>query len=258
MSSHIHPTAIVDPAASVGRDVAIGPYCIVGPEVTLGDGARLISHVNVDGYTFLGAGCTVWPFASIGTRTQDLKFTGGRPGVRIGARTNLREYVTVNAATADGDFTTVGDDCLIMATAHVAHDCIVGNGVIIANAGTLAGHVFIEDQAIIGGLCGVHQFVRIGRMSITGGCSKVVQDIPPFMTADGHPLGIHGINKIGLTRRGVSEETQAALKEAYRILYRQNLTSKAACEKIEAELPRTPELEHLTSFVRSSERGITR
>lgn len=254
----IHPTAIVDPGARVGRDVEIGPYCTVGAEVTLGDGVRLIASVHLDGYTELGEGCTVFPFASIGTQTQDLKHRGGRPGVRIGNRTTLREYVTVNAATADGDVTVVGDDCHIMAYAHIAHDCRVGNRVIIANAGTLAGHVTLEDQVIVGGLCGIHQFVRIGRLSITGGCSKVVKDVPPFMMADGNPLEVHALNKVGLERAGVAEAARDALKQAFKLLYRSGRTARDAAADMRTSWPETPEVIELAAFVESSDRGITR
>lgn len=256
--SKIHPTAIVEPGAGIGADVEIGPYCVVGSQVRIGAGARLMSHVVVAGATTLGAGCTLFPFASIGQQTQDLKFKGGTPRVEVGERTTFREYVTVNAATADGDVTRVGSDCHIMAYVHIAHDCVVGDGVIMANAATLAGHVLIEDQAVIGGLCGVHQFVRVGRMSITGGCSKVTQDVPPYMMADGHPLGIHGLNTVGLKRRGVDEKSQGLLKTAYRILYREGLTTRQAIERIEAEVEAVPEVRNLVEFVKASTRGITR
>jgi UDP-N-acetylglucosamine acyltransferase len=194
----------------------------------------------------------------VGGQTQDLKYKGGKPGAVIGDDTTLREYVTVNAATFDGDNTIVGSKCHIMAYSHVAHDCIVGNEVIMANAATLAGHVIVEDQAIIGGLVGVHQFVRVGRLSITGGCAKIVQDVPPFMTADGNPLAVRGINKIGLERHGLSPEAVRNLKEAYRILYRRNLGVQDAVKEIQDALVMSPELKHLADFVLASERGITR
>ncbi len=258
MGTQIHPTAVIAPGAELGDGVEIGPYCVIGGHVQVGAGTKLLSHVVVAGHTKMGTGCTLFPFASLGQQTQDLKFRGGAPRVEIGDRTTLREYVTVNAATNDGDVTRVGSGCHIMAYAHVAHDCLVGNEVIMANAATLAGHVVLEDQVIIGGLCGVHQFVRIGRLTITGGCSKVTQDIPPFMTADGNPLSVHGLNTIGMQRRGVSETAVAALKKAYKILYRENLTAKAALAKIEAGVEQWPEVAHLVAFVRASERGITR
>jgi UDP-N-acetylglucosamine acyltransferase len=254
----IHPTAVVDPAARLSDDVVIGPFCTVGAGVCLGPGTRLISHAVVDGHTTIGAGCTLYPFVSIGLQTQDLKFKGGAPRVEIGDRCTLREYVTVNAATHDGDATVLGDDGHIMAYAHIAHDCRVGNRVIMANAATLAGHVVVEDQCIIGGLCGVHQFVRLGRLSIIGGCSKVVKDVAPFMMADGNPLAVHTINKIGLERAGVSEDTRRALREAFKILFRENRTAEQALAEMTARLPVSPERDHLMAFVAASERGITR
>lgn len=254
--ARIHPTAIVDPGAELAEDVEIGPYCVVGPGVRVGAGTKIRAHVYLDGCTSIGSGCTIFPFASLGTQTQDLKWKGGTSRVEVGERTTIREYVTVNAATGDGGVTRVGSRCHIMAYAHIAHDCQVGDEVIMANCATLAGHIVVEDQVIVGGLCGVHQFVRLGRLSIIGGCSKVTQDVPPFMMADGHPLAIHGINRVGLKRRGVSEEAQALLKKAYRILYREGLSTRQALEKIEAELQKTPEIEHLLAFIRGSERGI--
>jgi len=256
--AQIDPRSVVHPSARLAEDVAVGPFCVIGPEVEIGPGTVLKSHVNLDGRTRIGAACTVWPFASIGTQTQDLKFQGGSPGVVIGDGTTLREYVTVNAATADGVDTVVGQRCHIMAYSHVAHDCIVGDEVIMANAATLAGHVIIEDQAIIGGLVGVHQFVRVGRLSITGGCAKIVQDVPPFMTADGNPLAIRGINKIGLERRGVPVDSIKALKEAYRLLYRRKLGIKEMIAEMKSSLSDSPELLHLETFLLNSERGITR
>ena len=254
----IHPTAVVDPAAQLDEGVEIGPYCVIGPDVRLGAGTRLMSHVVIDGHTSLGQGCTVHPFASLGGRTQDLKYRGGHPGVAIGDQTVIREYVTVNCATADGDITRVGSRCLLMAYAHVAHDCSVGDEVILANCGTLAGHIVVEDQACLGGLSAVHQFVRLGRLSYVGGCAKVTQDVPPFMLGDGNPLQIPAINSVGLKRHGVSEEAQHQIKHAHRILYREELSTRQALEKIGQEVGTGPEIEHLLAFIRSSERGITR
>jgi UDP-N-acetylglucosamine acyltransferase len=254
----IHPSAVVASTAVVAPDAVIGPFCVVGPEVTIGAGTRLMSHVVVDGFTRIGAGCTVFPFASLGLQTQDLKFKGGRPGVRIGDHVTIRESVTIHAATFDGDLTTVGDHCHIMAYVHIAHDCHVGNRVIMANAATLAGHVIVEDQCIIGGLSGVHQFVRLGRLSIIGGCSKAVKDVPPFMMADGNPLSVHTINKLGIERAGINEETQQALRRAYKIIYRQNLTMERAIQTLRDTLPESSELSHLIAFLEASDRGITR
>ena len=254
----IHPTAIVDPAAQLADTAEIGPYCVVGGDVRIGAGTRLMSHVVIDGCTTIGDGCTIFPFASLGTRTQDLKYKGGRPRVEIGNRTTVREYVTVNQATFDGGLTRVGDDCLLMACSHVAHDCILGNRVILANAVGLAGHVIVEDQAIVGGITGVHQFVRIGRLAIIGGCAKVVKDVPPFMMADGNPLEVGTLNLIGLERAGFAESTVQALKQAFRLLYRQNLNTTQALERIRTEVPFLPEIGQLLAFVQGSERGITK
>ncbi len=256
--SLIHPTAIVAPGAQLGEGVEIGPYCTVGAQVRLGDGCRLISHAVVDGATELGRDCIVYPFASVGLKTQDKKFKGGTPRLRIGDRTTIREAATIHAATYDGDYTTVGSDCLIMDYAHVAHDCLIGNGVILANAVQLAGHVVIEDRAIVGGASAVHQFVRLGRISIIGGCSKVIKDVPPFALADGNPLSVHTINKIGMERAGLSAEAISTVKDAFRIIYRENLTAAKALEKIAAELPDMAELRTLSEFVKNSERGLTR
>lgn len=256
--SRIHPTAIVETGAQLADDVEVGPYAVIGGQVKIGPGTRIMAHAVIAGVTTLGSECTVFPFASIGHQTQDLKFKGGTPRVEIGDRTTIREFVTVNAATNDGDVTRVGSGCHIMAYAHIAHDCVVGNGVIMANCATLAGHVIVEDMVTIGGLTGVHQFVRLGRMCFIGGCSKVVQDVPPFVLADGNPLTIHGLNRVGLERRGVSHEAQEALKEAFRLLYRENLTTRAALERIEKEVQMLPEVCALIEFVRTSTRGITR
>lgn len=256
--ARIHPTAIVEAGAELADDVEVGPYSVIGAQVKVGAGTRIMAHVVLAGATTIGEGCTIFPFASVGHQTQDLKYKGGTPRVEIGHRTTLREFVTVNAATQDGDVTRVGSDCHIMAYAHIAHDCVVGDGVIMANCATLAGHVVVESRATIGGLTGVHQFVRIGQMSFIGGCSKVVQDIPPFMLADGNPLQIHGLNVVGLKRRGVSDQAQEALKQAFKLLYRENLTTRAALERIEKEIEPLPEVKALVEFVRASTRGITR
>ena len=258
MAVEIHPSSVVEPGAQLGEDVKIGPFCVVGPEVRLGDRTVLRSHASVTGRTTLGAGCEVWPFASVGGKTQDLKYKGGSPGLRIGDRTVIRECATLSCATYDGDDTLVGSDCLLMAYVHVAHDCIVGNRVIMANNATLAGHVIVEDDAILGGMAGVHQFVKIGRMCILGGCTKAVKDIPPYMTADGDPVKVYGTNKVGLERHGIAAETQKTLLQAYKIVYRSSLLTEAALRKIEAELPRSPELDHFVAFIRGSQRGIAR
>ena len=258
MSVTIHPLAVVSPGAELGENVPVGPFCTVGPDVRLGDGVTLRSHVSVDGHATVGAGCEIWPFASIGGKTQDLKYKGGAPRLVVGENTVIRECATLNCATFDGGETRVGSKCLIMAYCHVAHDCVVGDRVIMANNATLAGHIVVEDDVILGGLTGVHQFVRIGRMSILGGYTKAVKDVPPYMMADGDPLKVYGPNKVGLERHGVSPETQQALKQAYKIVFRTDLRVAEALARIEAELAPTPEIRNFVEFIRNSERGIAK
>lgn len=256
--AEIHPTAIVHPNARVGVGCRIGPYCVIGEHVVLGENCRLHSHVVIDGHTTLGSGNEIFPFASIGLNSQDLKWKGGVTYTKIGNENTFREYVTVNSATAEGNSTIVGNGNHILAYSHVAHDARLGDEIIMSNVATLAGHVVVEDCAVVGGLAAVHQFCRIGKMSIIGGCSKVVQDVPPFMMADGNPAETRTVNKVGLERNGVSEEAQTALKQAFKLLFREGLTNSNALLRIEAEVPALPEIQHLIQFVRASERGISR
>ena len=252
----IHPTAVIHPQAKLGANCEVGPYCVIGENVTLGDGCRLHSHVVIDGHTTLGRGNEVFPFASIGLQSQDLKWKGGLTRTVIGDHNTFREYVSIHSATGDGEVTTVGSKNHILAYCHLAHNVTLGSHVIMSNVATLAGHVSVDDHAVIGGLAAIHQFCRVGKMSIIGGCSKVVQDVPPFMLADGNPAGTRTINKIGLERQGVSEAAQTALKQAYKILFREGLIMSNALAKIEADLPRLPEIKHLVQFARASERGL--
>jgi UDP-N-acetylglucosamine acyltransferase len=254
----IHPTAVIHPRAEIGADCAIGPYCVIGEHVSLGDKCRLHSHVVIEGHTRLGQGNEIFPFASIGLKTQDLKWKGGVTRTQIGDYNTFRECVTIHSATGDGETTLIGSHNNLLAYAHVAHNVTMGDRVIMSNVGTLAGHVIVEDFAVVGGLAAVHQFCRIGRMSIVGGCSKVVQDVPPYMLADGNPAETRTINKVGMERNGISEETQVTLRQAYKILFREGLTIPNAVARIEAELPTSPELAHLLQFVKSSERGISK
>ena len=254
----IHPTAVIHERATLAEDCEIGPYCVIGEHVTLGRACHLHSHVVIDGHTEIGEANTFYPFGSIGLQTQDLKWRGGTAWTRIGDRNMFREYVTVNSATGDGDATIIGDGNNFLAYTHVAHDCQLGNHIVMSNVATLAGHVVVEDCAIIGGLAAVHQFCRIGTISIIGGCSKVVQDVPPYMMADGNPTATRAPNKEGLRRNDVPEETQAGLKQAHRILFRENLTMANAIEKARAEIAPSPELDHLLNFIQSSERGIAK
>jgi UDP-N-acetylglucosamine acyltransferase len=255
--AQIHETAIIADGAQIAEDVIIGPYCTVSSMAVIGRGTELISHVVLAGNATIGSDCKVSPFAVIGGQTQDLKFKGGAPGVKIGNNTVIREYVTVNAATNDGDYTLVGDNCLIMAYTHIAHCCRIGNHVIIANACQIAGHVTIEDMAIIEGLVGIVQFLRVGTMAFVGGVSKISKDLPPYMIAHGDPLEVRSFNRIGMERRGIDEAGRKSIKEAYRILYRQKQPVAEALNKIEAEVEQTPEVKHLLEFCRASEKGIT-
>jgi len=254
----IHATAVIHPRAEIGADCVIGPYCVIGGHVALGNGCRLHSHVVIDGHTRLGQANEIFPFASIGLKTQDLKWKGGTTRTLIGDHNTFREYVTIHSATGDGETTVIGSRNNLLAYSHVAHNVIMGDRVIMSNVATLAGHVIVEDCAIVGGLAAVHQFCRIGRMSIVGGCSKVVQDVPPYMLADGNPAETRTINKVGMERNGVCEEAQATLRQAYKILFREGLTIPNAIARIESELPPSPELAHLLKFVKTSERGISK
>jgi UDP-N-acetylglucosamine acyltransferase len=252
----IHPTAIIHPKAQIASSCQIGPYCVIGEHVVMGENCQLHSHVVIDGHTTLGSGNEIFPFASIGLKTQDLKWKGGITRTRIGDNNTFREYVTIHSATSEGEVTEVGSGNHILAYCHLAHNVILGNDVIMSNVATLAGHVMVEDHAVIGGLAAIHQFCRIGAYSIIGGCSKVVQDVPPYMLADGNPAVTRTINKVGLERNKISEEAQTALKQAYKILFREKLTTQNALARIEADLPQLPEIVHLCHFVRKSERGI--
>ena len=254
----VHHTAIIHPKAQIGPQCEIGPYCVIGEHVALGDGCKLHSHVVIDGYTKLGGENEIFPFASIGLKTQDLKWKGGVTRTEIGDGNTFREYVTIHSATGDGEVTRVGSHNYILAYCHIAHNVTLGSHVIMSNVATLGGHVTVEDHAVIGGLAAVHQFCRVGKMSMIGGCSKIVQDVPPFMIVDGNPGETRTINKVGLERHGLSEEAQNALRHAYKILFREGLTIPNALARIEKELPQLPEVQYLVQFVRASERGISK
>jgi len=250
-----HPTAIIHPKAQIGDGCEIGPYCIIGEHVVLGPHCRLHSHVVIDGHTRLGEGNEIFPFASIGLKTQDLKWKGGIPRTEIGNFNTIRECVTIHSATGDGEATVIGDYNNILASSHIGHNIVIGNRVIISMAG-IAGHVIIEDFALVGGMTGVHQFCRIGKMAIVGGCSAIRQDVAPFMLVEGNPAETRMINKVGLERNGVSAEGQSALKQVHKILFRDGLTTANALARIEQEVPQLPEVQYLVQFVRASERGI--
>lgn len=226
--------------------------------MTLGSGCRLRSHVVIDGHTKIGKENEIFPFASIGLRTQDLKWKGGVTHVEIGDHNTFREGVTIHSATDDGNVTRIGSHNNLLAYTHVAHDCQLGNHIIMSNFAGLAGHVVVEDHAVLGGYVAVHQFCRVGKLSMVGGCSKLRQDMPPFMLADGSPAEIRTINKVGLERNAISDEAQNALRQACKILFREGLTVSNALVKTEQELPQLPEVQYLLNFVRTSERGITK
>ena len=251
----IHPTAIVHPGAQLGENVVIGPYSIIGEHVELGDNTEVQSHVVVDGHTRIGRNCRLFPFACIGMQTQDLKYAGGTTYAEIGDGTTLREFATVHTGTRDGEVTRIGQKCLIMAYVHIAHGCQVGNEVILSNAVQLAGEVEIEDMAIVSGMSGVHQFTRIGTMAMVGAATKIAQDVPPYMLVADIPAMVRGPNAVGLQRRNVSPEARAAIKQAYKLLYREGLNRTQAIERIRAEVTDCPEIRHLTSFVEKSTRG---
>jgi len=251
----IHPTAIINPGAHVEPDCDIGPFCCIGEHVVLGSGCKLHSHVVIGGHTQLGKNNEIFPFASVGLKTQDLKWKGGLTRTSIGDNNVIRECVTIHSATGEGESTIIGSHNTILAGSHIGHNVVLGNKIIVSMA-AIAGHVFVEDFALVGGLSAVHQFCRIGTMSIIGGCSKINQDVPPYMLVDGNPATTRTVNKIGLERNGVPEATQAALRQAHRVLFRDGLTLANAISKIEQEVPLVPEVKHLVNFFRTSERGV--
>ena len=254
----IHPTAVIDPEAEIAPDVVVGPYCVVGREVTIGAGCWLQNQVTICGPVKIGTGNKFHSFCSIGQQTQDLKYAGEPTYLEIGNDNCFREFVTVNRATAIGSVTRVGNRGNFLAYSHIAHDCVVEDDVIFSNNGTLAGHVLVQSHAIIGGLTAIHQYCRIGKHAITGGCSKIVQDVPPFLIADGNPAEIRGVNVVGLERRGVPPETIRVLKESYRILYRAKLNTKQAVEELRKSFGEVVEAKELIEFIEQSERGIIR
>jgi UDP-N-acetylglucosamine acyltransferase len=254
----IHPTAAVEPGAELDDGVVVGPYCRIAPGARIGAGTRLDPYVIIGAGTSIGSACHVYSFSVLGSPPQDVKFEGKRSYVVVGDRNVLREYVTINRATNEEGRTVVGNDNFLMAYVHVAHNCVVGDNVVLANAVNMAGHVVVEDYAFVGGVTPIHQFVRIGRHSIIGGGCRVPKDVPPFVKAAGNPLRCFGLNSLGLRRRGFGSETELILKKAYRILFRSGLNTRQALEMIEAELEPTREIRQLVQFIRESSRGIIR
>lgn len=255
----IHPTSIVHPQAQIAPGVRVGPFCIIGQHVKVGRDTQIDSHVVIDGLTEIGERCRIFPFVSIGAAPQAMRYRGEPTEIKIGNENVIREFVTIHRATVEGGgVTRIGDSNFIMAYSHIAHDCKVGNHVIMANSSTLAGHIEVEDYAIVGGLVAIHQFVRVGCYALIGGASGVPQDIPPYMVAAGNRARLFGLNTVGLKRHKFPAATMAALKQAYRILFRSHLTLNQAVEKAKAEIPPLPEIQHLLDFVKNSKRGICR
>jgi len=255
----IHSTAIISPAARLGKKCSIGPYVVIGDQVELGQGVRIDAHCVIDGRTSIGDETHIFPFVSIGLPPQDLKFAGEQTTTEIGRRNRIREFVTIHRGTrGGGGITKTGDDCFFMAQAHVAHDCLIGNGVIMANAATLAGHVIVEDGANIGAYSGVHQFCRIGREAYVGGYSVVVKDALPFALTVGNHAKCYGLNKVGMRRRGYSAETLDALHHAFHLLLSSKLNTTQAIARIRTEIQNIPQVDEVIRFIESSTRGVVK
>src|SRR5881409_591076 len=251
----IHPTAIVDPRAEINAGTTIGPYCVIAADVVLGQNGWLQQHVTLCGPMRAGARNKFYAYCSIGQQTQDLKYQGEPTYLEIGDENTFREFVTVNRSTTNEGKTRVGNSGNFLAYSHIGHDCTVGDNVVFSNNGTLAGHVQVGDHAVMGGLTAVHQFCRIGRFAITGGCSKIVQDVPPFMIADGNPARVRGINQVGLERQGYSAEKIKSIKEAFRLIYRGKLNTAQALEVCREKLGASEDVQAIVQFITGSERG---
>ena len=256
--TNIHSSAVVSESARLGENVTIGPYCVIGDEVEIGDGSIIGPHAVIEKWTSLGKECRVYQFASVGAAPQDLKFKGERSFTIIGDRTTIREGATIHRATGEDNETRIGNDCLLMAYIHVAHNCTLGNHVIMSNLASCAGHATVEDRVVIGGMAGVHQFVKIGRNAMVGGMSKLVQDVVPYTIVDGHPAKVVGLNNVGISRAGIPLESRRLIKKAYKILYRSGLSLPEAIAVIEQEVDSCEEVEHFLRFLRNAERGICR
>ena len=253
----IHPSAIIDPEAEIASSASVGPYSIIGPGVVIGERVTVGSHVLIERDTTVGDDTRIFKGAVLGTDPQDLKYADEPTTLVVGSRTTIREYATLNRGTIDAGTTLVGDDCLIMAYAHVSHDSLVGDHVILANAVNMGGHVVIEDWAIVGGVTAIHQFVRIGCHSFVGGGSRLPQDVAPFVMVAGSPCAAYGLNIVGLRRRGFQRETIRQIKDAYRLVFQSDLNVSQALEQLAAREDLMPEVEHMIAFIQSSERGIT-
>ncbi len=255
----IHPTAIIDPSAEIDADVSIGPYAIVNREVKIGSGTRIGPYTTIDRYVTIGPDCRIFQYASIGAAPQDLKFKGEKTYLKIGKGSVIREFVTISRGTeAGGGVTEVGENNYLMAYTHIAHDCITGKEVILANNSTLGGHIEIGNNVTVGGLVAIHQFVKIGDYAYIGGKSAVIKDIPPYVIAAGDRATLHGLNNVGLKRMNFSKATISELKKAYRIMFRIGLTVKQASDRVKAEVEQLPEVKNFMDFIKSSNRGVTR
>lgn len=254
----IHKSAIVSAQAELAQDAEIGPFTIIGPKVKIHPKVKIGNSCLIEGSTTISSGNTIHTGAVIGSPPQDLKYNGEDTQLFIGENNIIREYTTINIGTIESGITKIGSNNLIMAYSHVAHDCVIGSHCVLANCATLAGHVKIEDRAVIGGLVAIHQFTRVGMMSIIGGCSKVVQDIPPFATCDGHPAKVYGLNLIGLRRSSASLEAVSSLKSAFKYLFFSGLSKSHAIEKVKEMNSQSPEVEYLIAFMQSSSRGVTK
>ena len=257
MAARIHPTAIVEPGARLGADVEVGAYAFVGADVTLGDRTKVLHHATVEGRTETGPDCEIHPYALIGGRTQDLKARPGRPGLRIGARNVFREYVSVHLGTQEGEWTVLGDDNVLLAYSHIAHDCVIGSHLVMSSHSAVAGHVHVGDHVNIGWYAGIHQFCRIGDHAMVSACSKCVQDVPPFVIADGNPCETKMINVVGLKRSGFTDEEVATAKTLHRIFYRDGLNTTQATDKART-LPEASGriVKAFLEFAAASKRGL--
>ena len=257
--SLIHPTAVIHKNAKLGQGTIVGPFSIIGPEVEMGENCEIAASVTIDGHTVMGSRNRIFNGAAIGLEPQDLKYKGESSRVVIGNGNTFREYVTVNRGTeGGGGETRIGDNNLVMAYTHIAHDCRIGNGVLIANSTNMAGHVVIEDNAVLSGATGIVQFVRIGTMAMTGGVSKLSKDLPPYFIADGNPCRIRGINKVGMMRNGLESKTIKIVEKAYKLIYLSGMTLVKAMEIIETDFGELNEIRKLLSFLKSSDKGIVR
>lgn len=254
----VHETAVIDATAILAADVEVGPYTVIGPNVRVGAGTVIGPHVHVVRDTTIGEGCRIHHGAALGGDPQDLKYNQEPTELVVGSNTVIREFVTLNRGTAAHGKTEIGSNCLFMAYAHVAHDCIIGDHVILANSVAMGGHVLIEDHVIVGGLTAIHQFVRIGQHAFVGGSAAVMKDVAPYVKAAGNPLKLYGLNSLGLQRRGFSEETRITLKRAYRMIFSSDsLNIGQAVQKVRSELQLTPEVQQFLAFIQASERGVT-